>query len=702
MDDRHSASYKQVNIGCLFRYNADATIECIEVDMQDRQQAMSDDEICSTLSISQATLKNWIRLKKIVPDLDGACFSYEYIQKIADDIRSGKSKQLKSRRNKKGISGRSLYKDYVGSADNQQVVEDLLKLGDFSDTELVILLANYAVQLYLQISNTEISSSQELQSFLGQTTNQDFIRLIGDLLACAGVDAQSIKGEITSSSLLKAAFMHQLHSTVDEDTLGFVYISLRDIGQRKHAGAYYTPKRVVDELITSLQVGDSDKHGLSICDPCCGTGNFLISVASKYGIAVDIYGQDIDPISVCIARINLFIMDIGLTADYLREHIRCGDSLLNAFDFKFDVVLGNPPWGSVLKDERLELYKQCFVLACGKGVEAYDLFIDKSLSMLKSGGSLAFVLPEAVLNVASHRGVRKLLLDSCIFNYVSYLGNVFSGVQCPSIILNVATDNKSQKNAVKGCRVAIGERHFYIGQDRKLDAESLVFNITDEEYACLQRIESAGKISLKGNARFALGIVTGNNAEFIKAKKAKGYEVILKGSDIYRYSISPREENYIKFEPELFQQVAPSEIYRAPEKLFYRFICDVPVFTYDNAQRLSLNSCNIVIPSIQGIAIKYVLAVLNSSVVAFWLSKKFNSVKLLRSHIEQIPIPAASEKVQDLIVEKVDMILDCKSSQRADLFYELDKDITKLYKLSKTDTNAIQAYVEAKNLFIQA
>lgn len=667
--------------------------------MQVRQHAIDDDEICSTLSISKATLHNWIRLKKLVADLPDDSFSYEYIQKIAQDIRSGKSKQLKSRRNKKGISGKSLYKNYVGSGENQLVVEELLKLGDLSNTELVILLACYAVQLYQQRLHSKISSPQELVLFLRMTANQDFTRLIGDLLLCAGVDIKDVKSKLACSSVLKDALFNQLHYKADEDTLGFVYISLRDIGQRKHTGAYYTPKVVVDELISSLPVAYGDRKELSICDPCCGTGNFLISAASKFGGYASLYGQDIDPISVCIARLNLFLRDTSLSAAYLHEHIRCGDSLLDTFDCKFDVILGNPPWGSVLNKDALDIYKQRFINACSKGVEAYDLFIEKSLSMLGSKGTLALVLPEAVLNVASHRGVRQLLLAKCIFNYVSYLGNVFSGVQCPSIILNVTSQSKQQDCVVKGCRVAIGKRSFSIEQDRKIDAESLVFNITDEEYNCLKKIESSGKLSLKGNARFALGIVTGNNAKFIKTSKSKGYEVVLRGSDIYRYSIVP-SENYLKFVPELFQQVAPTDAYRAPEKLFYRFICDVPVFAFDDAQMLSLNSCNIVIPSIPSVAMKYVLAVLNSGVVAFWLSKRFNSVKLLRSHIEQIPIPAASEKIQELIVSKVDMLLSCRSSQRAELYYELENDITKLYKLSKTDKSAIRAYIEGKNLFI--
>lgn len=47
--------------------------------------------------------------------------------------------------------------------------------------------------------------------------------------------------------------------------------------------------------------------------------------------------------------------------------------------------------------------------------------------------------------------------------------------------------------------------------------------------------------------------------------------MVLKGTDICKYHINPVKQ-YLRFEPEQFQQVAPLEIYRAPEKLLYRFI----------------------------------------------------------------------------------------------------------------------------------
>ena len=203
---------------------------------------------------------------------------------------------------------------------------------------------------------------------------------------------------------------------------------------------------------------------------------------------------------------------------------------------------------------------------------------------------------------------------------------------------------------------------------------------------------------LKGNAKFALGIVTGNNKEYISNEKRNDNEMILKGSDIYRYGIIT-SKNYIRFVPEYFQQVAPIEMYRTKEKLLYRFISEVPVFTYDNQQTLSLNSCNIVIPEIDGIDMKYILAILNSSVATYFISKKFNSVKLLRSHIEQMPIPVVSMDVQNTIIKKVDHIMN-SSENISGLYEDLDNDIMALFGLTAKYSDVIKNALRGKKLFL--
>ena len=99
-------------------------------------------------------------------------------------------------------------------------------------------------------------------------------------------------------------------------------------------------------------------------------------------------------------------------------------------------------------------------------------------------------------------------------------------------------------------------------------------------------------------------------------------------------------------------------------------------------------------------SVKYILAVLNSSVAQFVFEKKFHSVKVLRSHLEQIPIPLADKKTQKEIVELVDklMFLDETSPEYTNIYVYLDCKIADLYGLTQKDYKLISSCETLTNL----
>lgn len=653
------------------------------------EEKLSIAQVCELLSISQATVKNWVRLGKLKIESDNETFDKKYIEALISEIKTGKDNRLKSRRNKKSVSGKVLYKDYIKNNHNREIIESILNsCNQITEDELRVILANFAIQLYQQSGGVVVSDYLLLEGKSDITNNDVFNSLIKDLL-----------GNIDVSKITLTNIQTALNSKVQlvplEDTLGFAYISLRDLSHRKQTGAYYTPEKTVNTLICNLKncVNTQNK---TLCDPCCGTGNFLIGLVGN-GVEIEnLYGQDIDEISILITRINMFLLDNSITREQLYSQFVCGDTLSNTFSRKFFVVLGNPPWGYDFSKEETAYLTTNYITAKNKGMESYDLFIEKGMAMLEEDGYLAYVLPEAILNVNSHQQARELIVKNTAFKFVSYLGNAFSGVQCPAIILGI---HKGCCGETKGCRIELDNKEFVINENRDIDATLFSFNMSDEEYDCLRAISSVPNAKyLANNAKFALGIVTGNNKEYITNEKKDGMEVVLKGSDIFRYAMK-ETDNYIQFAPEKFQQVAPTEMYRAEEKLLYRFIAEVPVFSYDNQQTLSLNSCNILIPQIEGMNIKYVLAILNSSVTAFFINKKYNSVKLLRSHIESLPIPLVSDAKQTDIIKKVDHIMH-SDENISGLYEELDNEIMNIYSLSEEQQSTIRTALSGKNLFL--
>lgn len=166
---------------------------------------------------------------------------------------------------------------------------------------------------------------------------------------------------------------------------------------------------------------------------------------------------------------------------------------------------------------------------------------------------------------------------------------------------------------------------------------------------------------------------------------------------------------YMYPELTLYQQAAPLELYRAPEKLIYRFINRQLVFAYDDRQRLTLNSCNVVIPHIPGLDMRYIMAILNSRVAQYIYEKRYNAVKVLRSHIENIPVPVADEETQRRIISKAEELmaeeLITESSvnsemqtyktgkdhlQRYRLYEEIDDIVRKLYSVTDEEYEFIK------------
>ena len=196
------------------------------------------------------------------------------------------------------------------------------------------------------------------------------------------------------------------------------------------------------------------------------------------------------------------------------------------------------------------------------------------------------------------------------------------------------------------------------------------------------------------NAEYALGIVTGDNRRYISNKKDQDAEVIVTGKNIYKYNFYP-EENYITFNPREFQQVAPERLYRTPEKLFYRFINKNLVFSYDNSQTLSLNSANILIPNYEDYEVKYIMAILNSKVAQFFHTYSFSALKVLKKHIESIPIPLCNKIEQEEIVQLVDLIMNTDDPQkRRELYEKLDRRIMLIYQIDDDSQQYIRNSLE--------
>lgn len=653
-------------------------------------------DLCNYLSISYATGRNWIKLGKITPQYTEKYIPYfdkKYAITLKNEIAKGTNESLKSRRNKKFITGNSLYNFYI-SEESKNIKSVQKLLAEINNSELLLcedyiqyFVADCAIKLLLQSKKINYSLFC-LKEFLENRISIREETLINELIE------DKIKATIfikKYSRLFEIDYYQE-----NEDILGLLYISLKNIGNRKATGSYYTPTKIVKKLISSLNFNFSENE--KILDPCCGTGNFLLQLPNKTSFNA-IFANDIDATSIKIARINMSLKFPNISINEIKAHITNKNFLTDYNNSSFSFIIGNPPWGyNFTKDENIEL-KKMYNATDTAHIESYDVFIEHSLQLLKQNGKLSFVLPEAILNVKAHSVIRNIIISKTNIKEISYLGNAFDGVQCPCIILQLENTNK--KLSTKGLLIYNEEKNFLINTERKVSSNCFSFNMNDIEYAIIQKIKNRPDcVFLHNNADFALGIVTGNNKKIISKEKTTTNEIILKGSDIYKFHIN-KSNNYIDFIPDNFQQVAPTKFYRAKEKLFYRFICNQLVFAYDDKQTLSLNSCNILIPNINNLDVKYIMAILNSRIAQFLFKKEFNSIKILRAHIESIPIPKISNIEQKNIINLVNKIaIETSSIIIQEIYDELDSEICRHFNITKDEQIIIKNSVYKDNLFL--
>lgn len=230
----------------------------------------------------------------------------------------------------------------------------------------------------------------------------------------------------------------------DAEVLGNAYEYL--IGQfasetGKKAGEFYTPQ-AVSKILTRIAIaGQETKMGLSVYDPCMGSGSLLLN-AKKYAERPDCikyYGQELNTSTYNLARMNMFLHGVVPENQILRN----GDTLDGDWpteeETDFNMVLMNPPYSAkwsaaagFLQDERFSDYG---VLAPKS--KADYAFLLHGLYHLKSNGTMAIVLPHGVLFRGAAEGKirEKLLRAGNIYAVIGLPANLFYNTSIPTCII---------------------------------------------------------------------------------------------------------------------------------------------------------------------------------------------------------------------------------------------------------------------------
>ena len=202
---------------------------------------------------------------------------------------------------------------------------------------------------------------------------------------------------------------------MEGDFKGAIYEAiLEKNGQDKKSGAgqYFTPRALIKAMVDVID----PKITETVADPACGTGGFLLAAfdhmkpqskeIEKQNFLKNnaFFGADNTPLVVTLASMNLYLHDIGTT----KSPIVCQDSLLDTSDKMYDVILANPPFGTRPQGSgEVNTVRTDFIKTSDNQVN----FLQHIMSIVKTGGRVAVVLPDNVLTDANATAkVREKLL----------------------------------------------------------------------------------------------------------------------------------------------------------------------------------------------------------------------------------------------------------------------------------------------------
>lgn len=206
--------------------------------------------------------------------------------------------------------------------------------------------------------------------------------------------------------------------------------------KKRQRGEFMTPKRLACDIVQAL-----DLHGVGrILEPSCGNGSFVESVLGRMiqeseedadrpwnGSGAHLIAVEIDSelLNECRALVKPLLEKLSrcscdlVRGDFFRlfmerQLINPAGGSPNPLAEKFDLIIGNPPFGgSFLPEIEDELDT---LLGSRNGFkikkETYAFYIVACVELLRPGGRLVFICSDSLLTIPTMTGLRLYLMDN--------------------------------------------------------------------------------------------------------------------------------------------------------------------------------------------------------------------------------------------------------------------------------------------------
>ena len=316
------------------------------------------------------------------------------------------------------------------------------------------------------------------QSTMGHDSEEDFEGLFEDLdLGSSKLGkSENQKNELIAKVLVHLDQIDFRLQDTEVDVLGDAYeylIGQFASGAGKKAGEFYTPQEVSTILAKIVTAGKTSLK--NVYDPTCGSGSLLLRVAKEVEEVGGYYGQEMNPTTYNLARMNMILHGVH----YQRFDLRNEDTLEHPApehkELRFDAVVANPPFSAKWSastiqegDERFSAYGKL-----APKTKADFAFVQHMIHHLDSNGTMACVLPHGVLFRGAAEGhIRKYLIEDCnwLDAVIGLPANIFYGTGIPTCILVL----KKQRENPDDILFIDASQHFEkVGNQNQLRSEDI-------------------------------------------------------------------------------------------------------------------------------------------------------------------------------------------------------------------------------------
>ena len=500
-----------------------------------------------------------------------------------------------------------------------------------------------------------------------------------------------------------------------------------DNKERKATGSYYTPdyivQYIVKETIGKLE-GLSSKEILDykVCDPAMGSGHFLVDAlrylntiyverlsqesdgdlsisnqeAKRRVLDACIFGIDINPRAVKLAKMSLWLESAHIShkLERLDDQLVCNNTLNDGKHWPhypsivnegFDVIVGNPPYiftrDKKFTAEEKERYKEKFKWSRFKA-NSYQFFVEKSFDMLKSRGSLGYIIPNTWLTVDTSDVFRLgVMANSSSMLVVNCFDRIFEDASVDNAILVCQKSAKDTKNVKLTLRKLDSGEYAEVKSENATPSKQVLSFGSEEESSVLSLV---GKNSIPisevckvraGMQCYEVGKGTPKQTEEMKVnrvyhhktKKNSTCRKYLLGRDVCRYYLG-WSGDYVEYGKNL-SAPRSEKIFSGPRIIIRQIpskppLCINAAFT-DSEEVHDINS--MVVPFSSHDDAYFCLGILNSKIVSEWFVQKFDKFQrktfpqIKVKEMNQFPIPSPVDPtVRNEIIRLVKLIVNEK------------------------------------------